>query len=70
MLQAVSCVNAGVIPTGRKRVKVFNSDRRGQCVTYIKPHILYMLNVALFHLAMDVFFLGDCTLKTYMDGGK
>lgn len=64
MLQAVSCVNAGVIATGRKRVQVFNLDRRGQCVTYIKPHLLYMLNVALFHLVMDVFLLGDCTLNT------
>lgn len=68
MLQAVSSVNPGVILTGRKRAKAFNTDRRRQCVTYIKPHLLYMLNVALFGLVMAVFFLGDCTLKTRVYG--
>lgn len=58
---AVSSVSAGVILTARKRVPVSRPDRRRQCVTYVKPHLLYMSNVAPFHLLMDVFIQGNCT---------
>lgn len=51
---------------GGKESKFSTQTLSRQCVSYIRPHLLYMLNAAFFHQVMDVFPKNDL-LCTYQE---